>query len=131
MRLFKREPRSSPSSSSTLCTTNASTNHPSHPNPQQPSIENSSPTDFHRCIHISHNPQGSGVLKGVPSAWKSILGEDNSCVEYVGVDCPHLISHENGHETSDSLHQGFLISKPLDLKHNIHVDYNSEVSGIV
>ncbi|KAG2370925.1 hypothetical protein C9374_013725 [Naegleria lovaniensis] len=123
MRLFKtRESRQG-----------APSNHTS--NQQHAPVEISSPTDFQQCIHISADPQ-QDVLKGVPSSWKSILGEDNANVEYVEYEEGTPLTNSASMDTraknerildnKNEIPQGFVISRPFEFKHNIHVDYNSE-----
>jgi len=85
-------------------------------------IQISGPTDFQRGVHIEVD-LNQGTLKGVPTAWKETFGDSAQYDEDSKVN-PNLLPTMKQEEQV----QGFVISKPFEFKHNIHVDYNSEVS---
>ena len=88
--------------------------------------EISGPTDFKRGVHIEVD-LNQGTLKGVPTQWKDTFGDSAQYDENSAVN-PNLLPTMSS--SQDNV-QGFVISKPFEFKHNIHVDYNSEVGFII
>lgn len=88
-------------------------------------VEISAPTDFKRGVHIEVD-LNQGTLKGVPAAWKDTFGDSAQYEEDVSQVNPNLLPSISTSSSEEKV-QGLVISKPFEFKHNIHVDYNSEV----
>lgn len=88
--------------------------------------EISGPTDFKRGVHIEVD-LNQGTLKGVPTAWKDTFGDGAQYADNASQVNPNLLPTMS---SSEDKVQGFVISKPFEFKHNIHVDYNSETGFV-
>lgn len=87
--------------------------------PPQQDIVIGAPTGFQRGFHVEVDIE-NGTLKGVPTEWKSNLGEGAQVAEDTSKMNPMLMPAK----AQEDKMEGLVISKPFGFKHNIHVRVN-------